>query len=92
MTGYRTARRLLGADRNYSAGGFGFFVGGACGLAGTAGSAPGPAGAGGSAPGGDNGGGTVAQATRTSAMASATRARRAGICKVVIIGVCGGSE
>ena len=24
MTGYRTARRLLGADRNYSAGGFGF--------------------------------------------------------------------
>ena len=24
MTGYRTVRRLLGADRNYSAGGFGF--------------------------------------------------------------------
>ena len=24
MTGYRTARRLLRADRNYSAGGFGF--------------------------------------------------------------------
>ena len=24
MTGYRTARRLLGADCNYSAGGFGF--------------------------------------------------------------------
>jgi hypothetical protein len=43
-------------------------------------------------PGGDNGGGTDAQAARTSAIANAPIARRAGICKVAIIGVGGGSE
>jgi hypothetical protein len=44
-------------------------------------------------PGGDNGGGTDAQAARRSAVANVTSAapmaRRAGICKMAIIGVGG---
>ena len=76
------------------AGGFGFLVGGACGLAGAGGSLPGPVGGGNWLPGdgAEIGGDIDAQAATTSAVASATRARRAGIGKVAIIGVGGGSE
>jgi hypothetical protein len=59
-------------------------------LAGAAGSAPGVVGGGSGAPG--DGGGTAAQPARTNAIASATMARRAGICELAIIGVGGGSE
>lgn len=69
-------------------------VGGACGLAGAGGSLPGPVGGGNWLPGdGARIGGDIdAQAATTSAVASATRARRAVGCGMAIIGGGGGSE
>ncbi len=98
----RSRRRSL-ADRASGkpcrltlAGGFGLFVGGACGLArrGAARRLARPAAQElGCRDGGDSGGGDATRRRRRRArVASATMARRAVVCKVAIIGVGGGSE